>query len=127
MLKFCGNTVVLFHKILQCVTGEMLHLMLHFTHALLHAEHILLDAEQLLVDRLITVDVLMLLKIAERLAFCECHDAGIRLKLADDHTQKCRLTGAVDTDDSGLFVVLDMEGCLCYDAFSSECLADILT
>ena len=71
-----------------------------------------LDAEQLLVDRLITVDVLMLLKIAERLAFCECHDAGIRPKLADDHTQKCRLTGAVDTDDSGLFVVLDMKDAL---------------
>ena len=107
-----GQAGIGFHQTVQLITGHRVHFLFHIADTAFHIDDVLLGGKKLLVDGMMSVDILVLGKIADIFIPGKHHGTGISRKLLHDDTQQCGLSCTVAADQSSLFTVFNVKGCI---------------
>ena len=122
-----AESCVSIHKTVQCISGGCFHLLFERTETVFHINDMLLGGDQLFIDGMMTVDVLILGKIADIFIFGKDNVSGIRRDFVHDDTQQSGFAGTIVTDQCGFFPVFYMETCIFKDYFFAKGFTDVLT
>ena len=107
-----GQAGIGFHQTVQLITGHRVHFLFHIADTAFHIDDVLLGGKKLLVDGMMSVDILVLGKIADIFIPGKHHGTGISRKLLHDDPQQCGLSCTVASDQSSLFTIFNVKGCI---------------
>ena len=110
--KLMGEAGICLHQAVQVIAFYGIHFLLHITDTAFHIDNMLFGGKKLFVDGMVSVDILVLGKIADIFVPGKYYRAGIRGNLLHDDTKKSSLSSTVTSDKSCLFPVFNMKRCI---------------